>query len=79
MPSKKSKKSAPTEFYTTQIVMSWESIEFNYFGTIIPAKTDQCMGNFFIPVFDSEEACKKHYPDAKPIKLTANSNPQPPC
>lgn len=59
----------PGYFYAPKICMSWKNLHIDYFGVKVPINSEPGMGKYWIPVFDSEDECKREYPNAEVIKL----------
>ena len=56
-------------YYVPQVIQSWREVQIDNLGAIIPVNPASYMGKFFLPVFESEEALRKEYPDAEIVML----------
>jgi hypothetical protein len=55
--------------FVPQICMSWRSLNVDHFGVKIPINTEAGMGKYWMPVFETEEECKKEYPQCEVVML----------
>jgi hypothetical protein len=55
--------------FVPQICMSWKSLNIDHFGVKIPINTEAGMGKYWMPVFETEEECKKEYPQCEVVIL----------
>lgn len=63
---RKAKTESHWEFlYMPEIVFGWDSLNIDACGAKIPINTFPDMGDYWMPVFNSEEECKLHYPNCR--------------
>ena len=55
--------------YSPQLVYSWKSLNVDNFGVKLPITTCSGMGQYWTPVFETEEECRREYPDCEIVIL----------
>jgi hypothetical protein len=55
--------------FVPQICMSWSSLIIDNFGVKVPINTGAGMGKYWMPVFETEDECKKEYPECEVVQL----------
>ena len=55
--------------YAPCSVQKWKSISVSYYGKDIPVITQPGMGQYFLPVFETEEESIREYPGVEIVIL----------